>query len=334
MSERRYDPTTGEWVTFATHRQNRTFLPPAEYCPLDPSRPGHQPTEVDRPTYDMVVFDNKFPSLSEDPGPPEMPSTALLPTEPGYGVCEVLVYSEVHSATLASMSRRRIRGLIEVWADRYALLGAKDGVEYVFIFENKGEVIGVTLHHPHGQIYAYPEIPPKLFRELVAASDHHDETGRNVFLDVVERELADGVRIVVEGTAFVAFVPFWARYPYEVHVVARRHAPSLLDLTDPERDDLADVLKQVLVGFDALFGFSMPYIMALHQCPTDDAGWEPVTQFHIEFTPPHRTATKIKYLAGSESSAGSFVNDTVPEATAAELRAAVARALAGEELTA
>jgi UDPglucose--hexose-1-phosphate uridylyltransferase len=334
MSERRFDPTTGEWVTFATHRQNRTFLPPAEYCPLDPTRPGHLPTEIERPSYDIVVFDNKFPSLSEDPGPPGMPSSDLYPTEPGYGVCEVVVYSEVHDATLAAMPRARIRGLIEVWADRYALLGAKDGVEYVFIFENKGEAIGVTLHHPHGQVYAYPEIPPKLFRELVAATDHHDETGRNVFLDVVERELSDGVRVVVEGATFVAFVPFWARYPYEVHIMPRRHAPSLLDLTDPERDDLADVLKQVLIGYDALFGFSMPYIMGLHQCPTDDAGWEPVTQFHIEFTPPHRTATKLKYLAGSEASAGAFINDTVPEATAAELRAAVARALTAEEVTA
>jgi len=326
MSERRFDPTTAEWVTFATHRQHRTFLPPAEYCPLDPTRPGHVPTEVDRPTYDMVVFDNKFPSLSEDPGEPGMGSTPLYPTEPGYGVCEVVLYSEVHSSTLAAMSRSRIRGLVEVWADRYADLGARDGIDYVFIFENKGEAIGVTLHHPHGQIYGYPEIPPKLRRELSAAGEHLRRTGRNVFLDVVERELADEVRVVVEGTAFVAFVPPWARYPYEIHIVPRRHAPSLLDLTDPEREDLANVLKQVLVGYDALFGFSMPYIMGLHQVPTDDGDWDAVSQFHIEFTPPHRTATKLKYLAGSEASAGAFINDTLPEATAADLRAAVARA--------
>ena len=156
MSERRLDPTTGEWVTFATHRQDRTFLPPAEYCPLCPTHPGAFPTEVPRPTYDFVVFDNKFPSLSLDPGEPSVPDTELMPVEPGYGSCEVVLYSEVHDSTLADMPEARIRHLVDVWADRYAVLAAREGIDYVFIFENKGEAIGVTLSHPHGQIYGYP----------------------------------------------------------------------------------------------------------------------------------------------------------------------------------
>jgi UDPglucose--hexose-1-phosphate uridylyltransferase len=334
VSERRFDPTTGEWVTFATHRQDRTFLPPAEYCPLCPTKPGAFPTEVERPTYDLVVFDNKFPSLSRDPGEPSVPDTDLYPVEPGFGVAEVVLYSEVHTSTLADMPVTRIRNLVDVWAHRYAMLGGIDGVEYVFVFENKGEAIGVTLHHPHGQIYAYPEIPPKLFRELVAATEHREETGRCVFCDVVHRERADESRVVAENASFLAVVPFWARYPYEVHILARRHAPSLLDLTDPERDCLAQLLKTVLVGYDALFGFSMPYVMGMHQRPTSDEDWDAVSHFHIEFQPPHRTATKLKYLAGSESSAGAFINDTVPETTAGHLREAVARAAAGEGVAA
>jgi UDPglucose--hexose-1-phosphate uridylyltransferase len=328
VSERRLDPTTGEWVTFATHRQDRTFLPPAEYCPLCPTRPGAFPTEVPREHYDLVVFDNKFPSLSLDPGTPSARDTELMPVEPGFGHCEVVLYSEVHDSTLAQMAPSRIRNLVEVWADRYAVLGAVEGIDYVFIFENKGEAIGVTLSHPHGQIYGYPEVPPKLFRELVAATEHHDATGRCVFCDVIARERAEGARVVAENDVFLAFVPFWARYPYEVHVVARRHAPSLLDLSPGERDGLAALLKDVLTGYDALWGFSLPYIMGLHQAPTDGADWDDVTHFHIELTPPNRTAQRLKYLAGSESSAGAFINDTVPEATAGHLREAVDRARA------
>jgi len=323
LNQLRWDPTLGEWVAYATHRQDRTFLPPAEYCPLDPTKPGGFPTEVPRPSYDIVVFENRFPSFTPDAPDADGEGNALTPTAPGRGVCEVVLYSEDHYSTLATMPERRIRNLVEVWADRYEELGALPFVEYVFVFENKGEAIGVTLHHPHGQIYAYPFVPPRPKRELEAAREHRNGKGSCLHCDLLAGELDDGRRVVVEGEHFVAFVPFYAHFPYEAHVYSRRCAPSIADLGAPERRDLARVLKRLLVGYDDLFGFSLPYMMVMHQAPTDGEDHEGVAHFHIEFYPPNRTADKLKYLAGSETGAGAFVVDVLPEDTAGTLRAVI-----------
>jgi UDPglucose--hexose-1-phosphate uridylyltransferase len=185
LNQLRWDPTLGEWVAYATHRQDRTFLPPAEYCPLDPTKPGGFPTEVPRPSYDIVVFENKFPSLAPDAPEPEGEGSTLTPAAAGRGVCEVVLYSDDHNSTLATMPEGRIRNLVEVWADRYEELGALPFVEYVFVFENKGEAIGVTLHHPHGQIYAYPFVPPRPKKELEAARNHRRETGNCLHCDLL-----------------------------------------------------------------------------------------------------------------------------------------------------
>lgn len=323
MTERRMDPARGEWVTISSHRQDRTFLPSKQSCPLCATSSAGHPTEIPVPSYDLAVFDNRFPSLSAHPPAPSVGSSGLYPVAPAIGAAEVVVYSEDHAGTLAEMDRERVGWIIELWAERYGELGSRDEVAYVLVFENKGVEVGVTLHHPHGQIYAYPDIPPVPLRELRAAEAHMEQHGTCVFCDQIGRERSDGSRVVAENQSFLAFVPFAARYPYEVHVMSRRHAPSLLDLTDPERDLLAEILLRTLRGYDALFGFSMPYIMGIHQAPTDDGEWQAVSHFHIEFTPPYRTATKLKYLAGSELSGGAFLNDTVPEESAERLRAAV-----------
>ena len=323
MTERRLDPARNEWVTISSHRQDRTFLPSKQSCPLCPTRSPDHPTEIPTPTYDLAVFDNKFPSLTASPPKPSVESSSLYPVAPAVGAAEVVVYSEDHAGTLAGMDQERVGWVIDLWADRYADLGSREEVAYVLVFENKGVEVGVTLHHPHGQIYAYPDIPPVPMRELKAAQEHLQRCGTCVFCDQIGRERSDGRRVVAENASFLAFVPFAARYPYEVHIMSRRHAASLLDLTDPERQLLAELMLRVLRGYDALFGFSMPYIMGIHQAPTDDGGWQAVSHFHIEFTPPYRTATKLKYLAGSELSGGAFLNDTVPEESAERLRAAV-----------
>ena len=327
MSERRLDPTTREWRTFSTERQERTFLPPANKCPLCPTVDPAEPTEVPVPAYEIVVFDNRFPAFQARPPAPTVEGSDLYRVEPSRGAAEVVLYSDDHDLTLADMDAEHVQRLIDVWADRYAELGSREEVGYVFVFENKGEEVGVTLHHPHGQIYAYPEIPPRARRELDVAQAHIEQFGTCVFCDVVARERADGVRLVAENASFVAFVPFAARFPYEVHLMSRRHAASLLDLTDPERASLADLLLAVVRAYDALFGFSMPYVMSMHQAPTDDGRWQPISHLHIEFTPPYRTPTKLKYLAGSELGAGAFLNDAEPEQTAAQLRAAAASAV-------
>ncbi len=326
MSERRYDPTADEWVTFATHRQGRTYKPAAGACPLCPSRPAapgvlaRPGVEVPRTSYEVVVFDNRFPSLSLAPPVPDVEPTDLFPVEPALGHCEVVVYSDDHDTTLADLPRDRVRMLVDVWADRYDELGGLDGISYVMPFENKGDVIGVTLAHPHGQVYAYPDVPPRPARELRAARRHHERTGRCVECDVVAAEL-DGPRQVLRGRSTVAFVPFWARFPYEVHVVPTAHRPTLPGLDDAERDDLADVLSRLVRAYDGLFGFSLPYVMALHARPTDDReDWDPVSHLHVEFAPPHRSADKLKYLAGSELAGGAFMTDVAPEVAAARLR--------------
>ena len=323
MNQLRWDPTLEEWVAYATHRQDRTFLPPAEYCPLCPTEPGGFPTEVPRESYDIVVFENKFPSFTPDAPEPDEPGSALTPTAPGRGVAEVVLYSDDHDATLAGMSERRIRNLIEVWADRYEELGALDYVNYVFIFENKGEAIGVTLHHPHGQIYAFPFVPPRPKKELEAGRNYRSENeNRCLHCDLLAQEHEDGRRLIVKGEHFTAFIPFYAHYPYEVHLYARRCAASIADLNGEERSDMAGVLKRLLVGYDRLFGFSLPYMMVMHQAPTDGKDHEGIAHFHVEFYPPNRTAEKLKYLAGSEQGAGAFIVDTLPEQTAQTLRLA------------
>jgi UDPglucose--hexose-1-phosphate uridylyltransferase len=335
MTERRRDPVTGEWRTFATHRQDRTYLPPADRCPLCPTVDTARPTEVPWPSFDVAVFDNRFPSLAADAPAPSVPGVdgGLYDVAPATGATEVIVYSDDHHASMATLGVERIRLLVDVWADRYAALGGRDEVAYVFVFENRGEAVGVTLHHPHGQVYAYPEVPPFVARELDVARTHLDAHGTCVVCDVVARERGEGVRLVAANDAFVAYVPFAARFPYEVHVVAHRHLPSLLDASDPERDALAALLSDVVGRYDALFGFPLPYVMSVHQAPTSDdemwdMGWQPISHLHVEFTPFHRTADKLKYLAGSELGAGAFLNDVAPEAAAAALRAAMPSASA------
>jgi UDPglucose--hexose-1-phosphate uridylyltransferase len=321
MSELRWNPILEEWVITATERQERTFLPPKDYCPLCPTRPGAFATEIPEPTYRIVTFENKFPSLRREPPAPAVSPTDLFRVAPAQGVCEVVVYTPSHEGTLADRSVAEIEELIHVWTDRTEELGREPFVEYVFIFENKGEVIGVTLGHPHGQIYAFPFIPPKIQRELDSAARHRERTGRCLFCDLLAAERDDGRRIVIESESFAAGVPFYARWPYETHIWSRRHLGALTDLTDGEKQDLACVLKTLLLKFDHLWGFSLPYMMVLHQRPTDGRPHEGY-HFHIEFYPPYRTPNKLKFLAGVESGAGTFINDTLAEEKAEELRAA------------
>ena len=319
MSELRWHPFLEEWVITATHRQERTFLPPKDYCPLCPTMPGGFPTEVPRESYDIVVFENKFPSLRISPPQPTVAPTSISSVESAQGICEVVLYSPEHQGTLAQMPLSRIRNLIRVWQDRYYELGSKDFIKYVFIFENKGEAVGVTLHHPHGQIYAFPFVPPLIERELAASRRYFQKNGTCLFCECVGDELRNTSRVVFEGSRFIAFIPFFARYPYEVYLAPKAHLASMNDLTKEDIADLALVLKGLLVKYDSLFGFSFPYIMAVHQAPTDGSEHE-YSHLHFEFYPPHRSAGKLKYLAGCESGAGSFINDTLAEEKAAELR--------------
>lgn len=319
MSELRYHPFLDTWVITATHRQDRTFHPPPDYCPLCPTKPGGFPTEVPFETYDIVVFENKFPSLSPHPPEPAVRGYELAPVRPSAGVCEVVLYSEDHSATFAGLPFSQVRKLTRVWKERYSELASRDYVEYVFIFENKGKEIGVTLSHPHGQIYAYPYVPATLRIELDAERAYLAAHGRTLWEDWLELETSEEPgRLVYRNRSFAAVVPFFARYPYEVWIVPFEHLSSMAKMSAANLDDLAEALLVVARKYDKLFGFSMPYIMCMHQEPAKP-GFE-FNRFHIEFYPPYRTETKLKYLAGSEAGAGAFINDTLPEQTSERLR--------------
>ncbi len=319
MSELRWNPTLEEWVITATHRQDRTFFPPPGYNPLAPTQPGGFPTEIPAPNYEIVVFENKFPSLRREAPEPSVEGTELLPVLPAQGICEVVCYTPDAEGELARLPLAKVEELVYVWADRFEELSAHDFVQYVYIFENKGREIGVTLAHPHGQIYAFPFIPPIPEKEIGAARRYFERTGRNVFADVLEQEITDGRRIVAENAHFVAVVPFYARYPYEVHILARDDRTAISDFDAEERTALAQMLKVVMEKYNNLWDRSMPYIMLMHQRPSDGADYG-FYRFHIEFYPPYRTPDKLKYLAGSEAGAGAFINDTHAEVTAQTLR--------------
>jgi UDPglucose--hexose-1-phosphate uridylyltransferase len=319
MSELRWNPLLGEWTATATKRQERTFLPPKDFCPLCPTKKGGFPTEVPFETYDIVAFENKFPSLQREPTIPAIASTELYPVQPSQGICEVIIYSPNHTTSLANESVEQIYKLVLVWRHRFKELGTLDFVEYVFIFENKGEAVGVTLHHPHGQIYAYPFIPSRIERELEQSRKYKAEKENCLLCDILREEKKFTKRIVAENKSFVAYIPFFARYPYETHIAPKRHLQAFTDFSRREEMDLAEILKQILSAFDRLFNLSFPYIMAIHTRPSDGENYD-FYHFHIEFYPPMRSAAKLKFLAGSESGAGMFINDTLPEEKAAELR--------------
>jgi UDPglucose--hexose-1-phosphate uridylyltransferase len=325
MSELRWNPTIEEWVITATHRQDRTFFPPPDYNPLAPTRPGGFPTEIPAEDYEIVVFENKFPSLRTPAAAPSVEGTDLYPVSPSDGVCEVVCYSPDAATELALQPISKIEELIYVWEDRFVELGSRSEVDYVFIFENKGKEIGVTLSHPHGQIYAYPYVPPIAAKELGAAKCYQEKTGRNLYQDIVDREIEDGERIVDKNEHFIAVVPFYARYPYEVHIFALQAKQAISDFDADEKHALACIIKSVTARYNNLWNKSFPYIMAMHQRPTDNAGdGYGFYRFHIEFYPPYRTPEKLKFLAGSEAGAGVYINDTHAEVTAQNLRDASA----------
>lgn len=317
-SQLRYDPLVDEWVAVAAHRQTRTFLPPTELCPLCPSTEDRA-TEIPAHDYDVAVFENRFPSLSQRILDPPGAITPFTPTRPGLGRCEVVCFTANHHTSFAALPPRRVRTVVEALADRTQALAGIPGVEQVFCFENRGVEIGVTLHHPHGQIYAYPFITPRTRAMLTAARRHAERTGgRNLYADVLAAERAAGERVVAANEYWTAYVPAAARWPFEVHLAPHRPVPDLPALDEAERSAFGPLYLDVLRRFDRLFDKPMPYISAWHQAPvrTD----RELAHLHLQLFSIRRAAEKLKYLAGSESGMGVFINDIAPEQAATMLR--------------
>ncbi|MEU6415146.1 galactose-1-phosphate uridylyltransferase [Microbispora sp. NPDC046933] len=311
-SELRYDPLTDEWVAVARHRQTRTHLPSAEECPLCPAHPG---SEIPSP-YEVAVFENRFPSFSFNTGAYEQVG-GLSEVRPGIGRCEVVCFTSDHDASFSSLSDAQAELVVEAWADRTAELSSLPGVEQVFCFENRGAEIGITLPHPHGQIYAYPYVTPRTRQMLDAASRHR---GGNLFADVLAAERR-GPRVVAANEYWTAFVPAAARYPFEVHVYPHRRVPDIPALSPEERAAFAPLYIEVLRRLDGLFGVVMPYVAAWHQAPVTYR--RDLAYLHLQLFTIRRAPNKLKYLAGSESAMGAFVNDVLPEEAARMLREVV-----------
>lgn len=320
-SELRFDPLQEEWVIVASHRQERTHLPPPAECPLCPSTPGNA-TEIPAADYDVVVFENRFPSLTSSPAATR--GTDLLRVASSLGKCEVICFSSDHETSFSYLSDERLSTIADSIVDRTAELSELPGVEYILVFENRGSDVGVTLHHPHGQIYAYPFIPPKPMRALESARRFRARQGRCLFCAVLDAELDDERRIVAETAGFVAFVPSAARWPYEAHIQPRRHVADLADLSREERGEFLRLQADVIAAFDGLFGEPIPYLSTVFQAPVNQM--RDLAHLRIEIVSPRRAPGKLKYLASSESAAGAFINDVEPERAAAELRAAWPRA--------
>ncbi|NLW58093.1 galactose-1-phosphate uridylyltransferase [Bifidobacterium pseudolongum subsp. globosum] len=324
----RRDPLTGDWIPMATARMNRpiTIGPGATATgnPLAARKPGdpYQDGEVPDTDYNVVVFENRFPSMVQVPGVPnetvEVDDDPLWLQRPASGRCEVICFDPNEHGLPADLPVERLRTVVEAWAFRTAELSAIDGLEQIYVFENHGQEIGVSLAHPHGQIYAYPFIAPKLEQELKHTEAYHERTGGNLLADIMRAEIDAGERVIMRNGSWVAYVPAAARWPLEVHVQPLRDVRTLDELDDHERWDLAQMYSQLLKRGNMFFdtgdgkGMDLPYIAAWHQAPVHDPRGGHY-RLNLQFFSFRRAANKIKYLAGSESGMAAWVSDTTPE---------------------
>jgi UDPglucose--hexose-1-phosphate uridylyltransferase len=319
VAEMRLDSLTGDWISVAAARNARAFLPPAHLCPLCPTTEDNLSEIPDR--FDVAVFENKSPSFGpglaevDDPAFGVIERLKLGSTLPAIGRCEVVVFSSEHEGSLSTMPVTRVRTLIDAWADRTEALQALDGVRQVFPFENRGQEIGVTLHHPHGQIYAYPFVTPRTKKLL----DSISEFGPDLFQKTLEFEQASE-RLLIKGEHCTAYVPFAARWPLEIHLLPHRHVQHFGQLSHDERDELATIYSQLLGALDRIYDTPTPYISAWHQAPLVPGGEN--VRLQLQITSPRRGADKLKFLAGSESAMGAFIADIAPESAAAMIRGA------------
>lgn len=319
MAELRYNPITQDWVMIASHRQARPQMP-KDWCPFCPGS-GRVPDEG----FTVMRYPNDFPALSEDPPQPDDVAGGLFQANPAYGRCEVLLYSDQHTVTLGELSDAHVHSLARMWRDCFVDLSADNKIQYVYIFENRGEMVGVTMPHPHGQVYAFSYVPKRIQEELDGAGEYYHKEGKCLFCDLLEQERTDGRRILFSNDCFTAYVPFFSPVTYGVHITANRHLSTLGEMTDEELDALGETVRACAGMYDSLFGFPFPYMMCMHNAPVNGPDYSERYHFHIEFFPPMRAADKQQFFASCETGAGAFCNPTCPEEKSHELRQAYER---------
>lgn len=313
----RYNPLLGTWTMVAAHRQQRPHLP-KDYCPFCPGS-GKVPDQ-----YEVLKYDNDFPALSIQPEEVIQPS--FYQAAPSYGHCEVILYSSDHQASLYQLSDEHLLKLTKLWKERWVALSQDPQVKYVFIFENRGEEVGVTMHHPHGQIYAYSWVPLKIEQELAQCRQWFEKHQSPLIPAITQAELQEKQRVITVNEHFAAFIPYFTDYPYGVFITPLRPINSIAEMEEQELQSLGKILKEVTGAFDALFHRPFPYMMCFHQIPVNvDIDVTPYYHFHIEFYTPLRAADKIKWYASSEMGAWAAANTRYVEECAEELRQALER---------
>jgi UDPglucose--hexose-1-phosphate uridylyltransferase len=291
---------------------------PKDWCPFCPG-PDNDKVPA---SFDVLKYDNDFPALSQNPPEMDDVATSIYKTAPSYGKCEVILYSPEHTVTLPELSEEHVRKLVDLWTERFEELSHDEKIKYVFIFENRGDVVGVTMPHPHGQIYGYSFIPKKLELELSSSKEHHENTGHCLLCDMLNDEVNDGRRVIFENEDFICFLPFFSEYPYGVYIASKAHKQYLTEFNEREKNNLAKAVREAAGTLDNLFGYTFPYMMCMHQGPVNSGDTSDYYHFHIEFFPPMRSAEKQKFNASSETGAWAHCNPTAPEATSEELRVA------------
>jgi UDPglucose--hexose-1-phosphate uridylyltransferase len=312
MQELRWNPVLKWWVMVSAGRENRPLMP-QNYCPFCPGS-GKVPDD-----YVVLAYNNDFPILSPNPPGIEPVVSSLYRNEQSFGKCEVLLYSPKHDSALSQLPPDNIDRLIELWVEKYRELAAMDFVKYAFIFENRGKEVGVTMPHPHGQIYGFPFIPKKIELELASCKEYWEREKKNLYREILLEELRDGRRIVDENGPFVTFVPYFAEYPYQVYIIPREHRLSIDEFSNEERRHLGNALSRITSMYDHVFNREFPYMMSLDQKPVDGNIY-PYYQFHIEFFPPLRNEKTQKFNASSETATWTHGNPSSPELKAGELR--------------
>lgn len=319
MAELRYHPLIDDWVIIASHRQARPAMP-KDWCPFCPGS-GRVPDEG----YTVLRYPNDFPALSQTPPPEDDVATSFFKTRPAYGRCEVILYSPEHEKTVSELSDENMEALARVWRETFVDFKKDKQIKYVMIFENRGEAVGVTMPHPHGQVYGYSVLPKKLELELKSASEHFKQNYTCLYCRLLDAEKRAEKRVIFENEHFAVVLPFFTEYPYGVYVFSKRHVPSIDEMTDEELRTLGITVRDVSGMYDTLFDMTFPYMMCLHNAPVNMGNMSDVWHFHIEFFTPMRSREQLKYNASSETGAWAHCNPTCPEEKAQDLRDAYQR---------
>ena len=333
MAELRWNPMIKDWVMVASNRQNRPQMP-KDWCPFCPDPHDHNPNKKVPDTYEVLEYDNDFPALSQNPPEPDDVATDLYKVRKSHGKCEVVLYSPNHTGTLKELSDEHLRKLVDLWVERFNVMQSDPEIKYVFIFENRGNEVGVTMPHPHGQIYGYPMIPKKIELELDSAKEHFEENHECLFCRMTEEERKANLRIVHENDSFIAYIPFFADYTYGIYILSKTHKPTIADFNDKKKDDLGRMVRDISGMYDTIFPERpvFPYMMCMHNAPVNNdiekyKGFEDYYHFHIEMYPVLRAANKQQFMASSETGVWAHCNPTAPEEKAEEMRQAMKKYL-------